>query len=37
MDVARQARADWKARALPMGERRPLLLRKLHQMYGGAS
>ena len=34
MDVARQARADWKARALPMAERRPLLLRKLQQMYG---
>jgi len=36
-EIAKQARADWKARALPMKERRPLLLRKLQQMYGVAS
>jgi uroporphyrin-III C-methyltransferase/precorrin-2 dehydrogenase/sirohydrochlorin ferrochelatase len=33
MEVARAARADWKARALPMAERRPLLLRRLEQIY----
>jgi uroporphyrin-III C-methyltransferase/precorrin-2 dehydrogenase/sirohydrochlorin ferrochelatase len=38
MEVARAARADWKARALPMAERRPLLLRRLEQIYArGAS
>jgi uroporphyrin-III C-methyltransferase/precorrin-2 dehydrogenase/sirohydrochlorin ferrochelatase len=38
MEVARAARADWKARALPMHERRPLLLRRLEQIYArGAS
>ena len=33
MEVARAARADWKARALPMHERRPLHLRRLEQIY----
>ncbi len=33
MEVARAARADWKARALPMHERRPLLFRRLEQIY----
>lgn len=33
MEVARAARADWKARALPMQERRPLLLKRLEQIY----
>ena len=33
MEVARAARADWKARALPMHERRPLLLKRLEQIY----
>ncbi len=33
MAVARAARADWKARALPMTERRPLLLKRLQEMY----
>ena len=34
MEVARVARADWKARALPMASRRPLLLERLTQIYG---
>lgn len=33
MDVARQARADWKAAGVPMAERRPLLLRALERLY----
>ncbi|MCE9575416.1 MAG: bifunctional precorrin-2 dehydrogenase/sirohydrochlorin ferrochelatase [Deltaproteobacteria bacterium] len=32
-DVARAARAEWKARLVPMAERRPLLLRKLFHLY----
>lgn len=32
-EVARAARADWKARLVPMAERRPLLLRKLFHLY----
>ncbi len=38
-EVARAARADWKAAGLPMAERRPLLLRTLQHLYpiGGAS
>lgn len=33
MDVARQARADWKAAGVPMAQRRPLLLRALERLY----
>ncbi|HLL21856.1 MAG TPA: NAD(P)-dependent oxidoreductase [Kofleriaceae bacterium] len=33
IDVAKQARADWKASKLPMAERRPLLLRALQKIY----
>src|SRR5262249_38158856 len=33
IDVARAARADWKARAVAMAERRPLLLRALNLLY----
>jgi uroporphyrin-III C-methyltransferase / precorrin-2 dehydrogenase / sirohydrochlorin ferrochelatase len=33
MDVARQARADWKAANVPMAQRRPLLLRALERLY----
>ena len=33
MDVAKQARADWKAARVPITERRPLLLRALHRLY----
>jgi siroheme synthase-like protein len=37
IDVARAARADWKARAIAMAERRPLLLRALNLLYTPAS
>jgi uroporphyrin-III C-methyltransferase/precorrin-2 dehydrogenase/sirohydrochlorin ferrochelatase len=37
IDVARDARARWKAAAVPMAERRPLLLRTLDRLYGGAA
>jgi siroheme synthase-like protein len=33
MEVAKQARADWKAARVPMTERRPLLLRALDRLY----
>jgi uroporphyrin-III C-methyltransferase / precorrin-2 dehydrogenase / sirohydrochlorin ferrochelatase len=33
MEVARQARADWKAANVPMAQRRPLLLRALERLY----
>ena len=33
MEVAKQARADWKAARVPITERRPLLLRALHRLY----
>lgn len=33
MDVAKQARAEWKAARVPITERRPLLLRALHRLY----
>jgi uroporphyrin-III C-methyltransferase/precorrin-2 dehydrogenase/sirohydrochlorin ferrochelatase len=33
MDVARQARAEWKAAKVPMAQRRPLLLRALERLY----
>jgi uroporphyrin-III C-methyltransferase/precorrin-2 dehydrogenase/sirohydrochlorin ferrochelatase len=33
MEVARQARADWKAAKVPMAERRPLLLKALDRLY----
>jgi uroporphyrin-III C-methyltransferase/precorrin-2 dehydrogenase/sirohydrochlorin ferrochelatase len=33
MTIAREARLDWLRRGLPMGERRPLLLRALNEMY----
>lgn len=35
MEVARQARADWKAAKVPIAERRPLLLRALDRLYEG--
>ena len=33
MDIAKQARAEWKAARVPITERRPLLLRALHRLY----
>jgi uroporphyrin-III C-methyltransferase/precorrin-2 dehydrogenase/sirohydrochlorin ferrochelatase len=33
IDVAKQARADWKASRVPIAERRPLLLRALDRLY----
>ena len=33
MDVAKQARAEWKAAKVPITERRPLLLRALERLY----
>lgn len=33
IEVAKQARADWKAAKVPMTERRPLLLRALDRIY----
>jgi len=33
IEVATQARADWKAAKVPMAERRPLLLRALERIY----
>jgi len=33
MDVARQARADWKAAKVPIAQRRPLLLKALDRLY----
>lgn len=35
IDVARQARADWKQAHVPMAERRPLLMRALDRIYRG--
>jgi uroporphyrin-III C-methyltransferase/precorrin-2 dehydrogenase/sirohydrochlorin ferrochelatase len=32
-DAAREARRDWKARGVPMAERRPLLLEALNALY----
>jgi uroporphyrin-III C-methyltransferase/precorrin-2 dehydrogenase/sirohydrochlorin ferrochelatase len=37
IEVARDARASWKRNVVPMPERRPLLLRALDRIYGGAS
>jgi|GEM_PF-1484959 len=37
IEVARDARASWKRTAVPMTERRPLLLRALDRIYGGPS
>ena len=37
IEVARDARASWKRTAVPMTQRRPLLLRALDRIYGGAS
>lgn len=34
-DAARAARRDWKARSVPMAERRPLLLEALNALYRG--
>jgi uroporphyrin-III C-methyltransferase/precorrin-2 dehydrogenase/sirohydrochlorin ferrochelatase len=36
VELAEQLRADWKARGLPMRERRPLLLRALQEIYPSA-
>jgi uroporphyrin-III C-methyltransferase/precorrin-2 dehydrogenase/sirohydrochlorin ferrochelatase len=33
MEVARQARAEWKVAKIPIAERRPLLLRALDRLY----
>lgn len=33
MEVARQARAEWRAAKTPMAQRRPLLLRALERLY----
>jgi uroporphyrin-III C-methyltransferase/precorrin-2 dehydrogenase/sirohydrochlorin ferrochelatase len=37
IDVAKQARADWKTSRIPIHERRPLLLQALHRLYGGTA
>lgn len=37
IDVAREARAQWKKALVPMAERRPLLLRTLDRLYGAQS
>ena len=36
MDCARQTRRAWLAQRVPMEQRRPLLLRALNDLYGGA-
>lgn len=36
VEVAKQARADWKRAGVPMAQRRPLLLRALDRLYAGA-
>jgi uroporphyrin-III C-methyltransferase / precorrin-2 dehydrogenase / sirohydrochlorin ferrochelatase len=36
LDVAERARREWKADSVPIGRRRPLLLRALHALYDGA-
>ena len=33
VEIAKQARADWKREGVPMNERRPLLLRALARLY----
>jgi uroporphyrin-III C-methyltransferase/precorrin-2 dehydrogenase/sirohydrochlorin ferrochelatase len=35
IDVANEARRDWKAAKVPMAERRPLLVRALRKLYPG--
>lgn len=37
MEVADQARADWRARKVPMSERRPLLFAALERLYSKRS
>jgi len=37
IDVANEARRDWKLRKVPMPERRPLLLRALERLYTKAA
>ena len=37
IEIANQARRDWKAAKVPMPERRPLLLRALHRLYPEAA
>lgn len=37
IEVAQQARRDWKREKVPMPERRPLLLRALDRIYSGVS
>ena len=37
IDVANEARRDWKLRKVPMPERRPLLLRALERLYAKAA
>jgi len=37
IDVANEARRDWKAAKVPMPERRPLLLRALDRLYARAA
>ena len=37
IEVARSERAAWKRARVPLGERRPLLLRALDRLYAGAS
>ena len=35
VEAARAARPGWRARGVPLGERRPLLLRELNRLYEG--
>lgn len=37
LETSRQARLDWKARGIPMEERRPLLLQALNEIYAPAA
>ncbi len=37
IEVANEARRDWKAAKVPMPQRRPLLLRALHKLYPEAA
>jgi siroheme synthase (precorrin-2 oxidase/ferrochelatase) len=37
IEIAKRERAAWKQARVPMTERRPLLLRALDRLYGGAA